>query len=57
MFFKIAEKVANKLSYFCEKFCHVELSKIAQTGHTGSNSPALKKNSKRITGCEPAFKI
>ena len=34
MFFKIAEKVANKLSYFCEKFCHEELSKIAQTGHT-----------------------
>ena len=30
----------------CKKICHQELSKIAQTGHTGSNSPALKKNSR-----------
>ena len=32
-FFKIAQKVDNNLGYFCQKFCHQALSKIAQSGH------------------------
>ena len=36
MFFKKAHhKVTKYLGYFCKKFCHQELSKIAQSGHTG----------------------
>ena len=34
MFFKIAQKVAKYLSYFCKKICSQELSKIAESGHT-----------------------
>ena len=28
-------KIHNYLSYFCKKICHQELSRIAQSGHTG----------------------
>ena len=38
-FFKIAQNDANNLGYFCEKFCHQKLSKIAQSGHTGAHAP------------------
>ena len=34
-FFNIAQNVANRLGYFCYKFCRQELSKITQSGHTG----------------------
>ena len=32
--FKIAQKVAKFLGYFCMKICHQDPSKIAQSGHT-----------------------
>ena len=34
-FFEIAQKVINHLGFFCYKFCCQDLSKIAQSGHTG----------------------
>ena len=34
-YFKIAQKVAKYLSYFYKQICFKELSKIAQSGHTG----------------------
>ena len=33
-FFKIAQIFSPDLGYFCNKLCHQELSKIAQSGHT-----------------------
>ena len=35
MFFKIAQKLVIHLGYFCMNIFHQELSKIAQSGHTG----------------------
>ena len=35
--FKTAQKVEIHLGCFCKKICHQELSKIAQSGHTGGN--------------------
>ena len=34
--FKIAHKISNVLGYFCKQICYPELSKIAQSGHNGS---------------------
>ena len=34
--FKTAQTVNIHLGYFCKKICHQELSKIAQSGHTGA---------------------
>ena len=36
--FKRAQKVNMHLGYFFKKICHQELSKIAQSGHTGCGS-------------------
>ena len=38
MFFKIVHKVTKYLDYFCKKICCNELSKIAQSGHTGNRA-------------------
>ena len=35
MIFKVAQKVTKYLGSFYEKFCHQELKKIAQSGHSG----------------------
>ena len=38
-FFKIAQKVAEYLGYFCEKNCCQGLSEIVQSGHTATYLP------------------
>ena len=40
--FKITWKVSNYFGYFCKKICRQELSKIAQSGHTGPSSNRFK---------------
>ena len=35
MFFKVAQNETRYLGYFSNNVCHHELSKIAQSGHTG----------------------
>ena len=43
MFFKIAQKVAKNVGYFCLKIYHQELSKIAQSGQTAFTQINNKK--------------
>ena len=31
--FKIAPKINTQLRYFCQKFCYLEVHKVAQSGH------------------------
>ena len=33
---KAGQKVSKHFGYFCKEICQQELSKIAQSGHTGS---------------------
>ena len=39
--FKTAQKVCKHLGYFCKKSTRQELSKIAQSGHTGTKTDRL----------------
>ena len=36
-FFEVAKEVTKYLGYFCYKLCHLDIPKIAQSGHTGHN--------------------
>ena len=38
---KIAQKVSQYLGRFNEKICYLEISKIAQSGHTALNPTSL----------------
>ena len=41
VFHKLAQKLTTNTGYFWKKICHWELSKIAQSGHTGAIHPSL----------------
>ena len=40
--YTVAFKVLKYLGYFCSKICSQELSKIAQSGHTGPQQELFK---------------
>ena len=48
-FFKKKPKVAKYLTYFCNKICHHDQSKIAQSGHT-SQSSKINRNQGNLKG-------
>ena len=40
-FFEVAKEVTKYLGFFCYKLCHLDIPKIAQTGHTDSQLPSV----------------
>ena len=45
IYFKIARKTPIFLGYFCKQICWQELSKVAQSGHTGWPTNAIRRDS------------
>ena len=46
--FKFVQMFDKYLGYFCTKICHQELSKIAQSGHTGTAEPTPTNGAKIV---------
>ena len=56
VFYKTAQKVIILLGYFCKQIWYQELSKIAQSGHTG-RAPilSLSENFTKVVGIFEGF--
>ena len=47
IYYKIAQKSTIFLGYFCEQISYQELSKIAQSGHTGTYLPSNRPTNEK----------